>query len=370
VTGAAPVVTLAADRPAYTDGDPFAVTAIVTDADTLTQVMTGTEDALGRTFTQTTQFVDRAEIATAVLASGEPVTVTGLTVTGTARVDSGPLQLLIRDAQGHEVPKNITLAVAPRMLIGVTALPSDLPGHAKLYPGLAYARVYTPQGKGIYGWSSAAMLAALATGAEIQESFKDTPTRALLQPWFDAIPANVARISLTVHHEPEGDLPIPQYQADWKFLRAFRDSHPNGHKVVLVEDLTLYAELHGKGPASAWWSGYADKIALDCYRNAIAGDTYPAPATLFAMPAAVAAQLGVGWMVPEFGGDRISTDTTGTGRAAWMTACAVWAAAHGCEAIAWFCEPGTTSKAPNGYHLDQCPPELAAWQTLCATQRA
>lgn len=372
MSGSPPIVTLNPTSIECNAGDTITVTVTPTDADSHTEVVHGT-DELGVPVVVTSTATDSATVVRAAWStSGDLARVQGLTVTGVAVYGAGGLEITVRDAEGNETTATCVVTVkppTPAMLIGFTALPSDLATHAKMFPGAAYGRAYTQATKGITGWSAAAMQAMLAAGIEIHESFKDSPTSALLKPWFDAIPAAVKRVKLTIHHEPEGDLPIATYQADWATLRAFRDSHPNGHKVELVEDLTLYAEIHGKGPWSAWWSGKADKLAWDCYRNAIAGDSYPDPAVLFATPVAAWKATGVGWMVPEFGGDRISTDTTGAGRAAWMRACVAYAAAHGCEAIAWFCEPGTTSKAVDGYHLDKCPLELAAWAEMCTKQR-
>ena len=368
MSGTAPVVALTLDGTApYPPGTLITATASISDADNTTETLRSV-DHLGRTDLITIVRTDPATVTWSWASTGKTIARGLNPLKVAAPTGSDVLIASVVDGQGNVTTTKIAVTITMPTLIGfdVSPLTGESVAQAftrvgKLLPGARYVRVYNGPGKGLTqsAWGTGAM-SALPAGATAHVSFKDTPNTALLKPWFDAIPSSVARVYLTVHHEPEGDLPIAQYQTDWAALRAFRDAHANKRKVVLVEILTMYAEEHGKGPTTAWWSGHADAVAWDCYRDGTTDpNDYPAPATFFGPLIAVAKQLGVPWLVPEFGSKLIAGDT-GAGRAGWMTACVAYLRATGCVAVGWW--------DTGGEDLASDPAGLTAWRAALSTQ--
>lgn len=256
----------------------------------------------------------------------------------------------------------------PATLIGVTLTQGEMATNATAYPGNAVTAIYTPQGKGFYGWSNAAMKAAAAAKIKcIWASLKDTPTEALLNPVLDGIPPGMI-FRLTFHHEPEqqtgGDPDLATYQRDWKVGRQIVDAHPKRDQIVLSEVLTQYAETHGKGPWDKWWTGQADELGWDCYGNAISTTVYPSAEAQFALPVAVTKTLKLPWAVREYGIAKLSTDTTGVQHTNTVGAHLAHVIDNDCAAIIEFNEIGTSGD----YRLDVVPGTKAFWLAAMKNQ--
>jgi hypothetical protein len=193
--------------------------------------------------------------------------------------------------------------VKPKILVGTDALPVNL----TRMPHAAYTRIYNGPGHGL-----SASLANVPAQVKPHVSFKDAATAAIVNPFLDKL---TREIFLTKNHEPEGDLPVLDYQSGWHQLAALVTAHPNGHLVDLVEVFTLYAQVHGKtGPdgkgtrAEDMWSGAASMVGVDVYQEH--SDTSYRPLRVLAARAfEIAKNLGVPLMFPEFGRQPIVGDS-------------------------------------------------------------
>lgn len=258
------------------------------------------------------------------------------------------------------------------MMFGVTMLPSEYNTVCPVdFPGNPIGRVYTPAGSGLFGWGHPTMQAAKkAIDRCIWGSMKDTPTAALLNPVFDNIPAGYT-YRLTIHHEPEqgptqGDPDLATYQRDWAAARTIRDAHPKRNQIILTEVLTDYAETHGKGPWTKWWTGQADEIGFDIYMADVSSTVYPTAEALFAFPLSVAKTLGRRVAFAEYAGNPLVVEPPkpadrGAKYADVIEAHHDYVAASGlCSAMIYFNEQGTSGD----HRLDNVPVAKARVQAL------
>jgi hypothetical protein len=273
---------------------------------------------------------------------------------------TGPV---ITPAGLHLTVTGAATVVSPLLSGTTTAVNGAAPAWAPLS---GVVRVYTPPGKGCYGWTSAAMIAAMKQHPSmIILSMKDTPTHALLDPVINNVPPGVTLV-LIFHHEPDqgtasGDPSPAQYKADWTIGAGIVNALPAAKRrqVQMCEDFTEYAQTHGKEAWSDFWTGLADYCAVDIYTDALSTTTYPTAAATFALLLAVCASTGKPGLIPEYGAKRIGSDTTGTG-------CATMIGSHiaylrtqpRIRAVIWW------SSSP--FTLDGRSPELAVWQFVVA----
>lgn len=256
------------------------------------------------------------------------------------------------------------------MLVGITMTPAEYAARgATDWSDNLYGRVYTPQGSGLYTWDSVVMKQALrCVGYCVHGSMKDSPTPALLNPVFDAIPPGYV-YRLTVHHEPEqgpaqGDPDHATYLRDWKLARAVADDHPKRDQIVLTEVLTDYAETHGKGPWDSWWTGQADELGWDVYMGDVTTKAFPSAEALFALPVAVARTLGTRFVVSEFAGNPLvvaPTDRTGVAYADALERHVDYLDGTGlCAAVSYFDENGSSGD----HRLSNVPVAESRWKAL------
>lgn len=341
MTGTPPRPTLTPDKTSYLDGDPIRVAVSVSDPDTGSEVIHGT-DSWGRNVDETIARTDPATItACAWKGSDNPATWAGMTVTTVARYGVNTLAVAVTDGQGNTGTAELTIGVRTPTLIGSDRDPIDM----AVYPDLGYTRVYSPAGRGIKS------IATVPAGVVPHVSFKDTPTASLVNNWL----ANLNRpVILEWHHEPEGDMTIAAYRAGVTLLLQLVRAHKNGHYVRVAQTFTRYAQVHGKtGPdnlVASWkamWCG-ADLIGFDCeVDRAFTASGYPDPKAFFAPLVAAAAALGVPFIVPELGWPLDPKDTDGTGLAAWCTACVAELRRVGCYAFAFYDTPQPPASTGN-----------------------
>lgn len=260
---------------------------------------------------------------------------------------------------GAKLSASTSIPIAATTLLGTT---TSTNGAAPTWaPKSGAVRVYTPAGKGLYGWTSAAMIAAMAQNpAMIILSMKDTPTHSLLDPVVNNVPAGITLV-LIFHHEPDqgvasGDPSPAQYKADWAAGAAIVNGLPASKRqfVKMCEDFTEYAQTHGKEAWSDFWTGLADYCAVDVYTDALSTTAYPAAAAMFALLLAVSKATGKPALVPEYGAKRIASDTDGSGCAAMIASHIAYAQQHGIVALIWW------SSSP--FALDARPAEQAVWK--------
>jgi hypothetical protein len=265
------------------------------------------------------------------------------------------------------------------MRIGLTASPAELPATLTAYPNLATCRVFAPPGKGIPAWTSPTMTALIRAGAIPWPSFKDWNSdgqaTTSTNVWLTAMPPDLPEVWLTYHHEPEADLNPRDYRRRWALLARTVRAHHNGDRVKLIPIHTLYPTRHKiwdrySTDWTQWvgiWQQWAptaidgryvgDYMGWDCYLETTAA-TYEDPRRFFATPIGAAHATGVPLVIPELGAIRTATDTTGAGRAAWITECLTHLRQHDTQAVCWWQSTGTNGK---DYRLSD-DPARRAWQ--------
>lgn len=260
------------------------------------------------------------------------------------------------------------------MRIGLDASPAELALTLKKFPGMRFCRVFGPVGKGIPAWTAPTMTGLIKAGVTPWPSFKDAPA-TYLPAWLDAMPASVPEVWLTWYHEPETDMSGRVFRQGWQSVSNLVRKHRNGSRVKLVPIHTLYPARHKLWDrfSTDWtkwvgvWQQWApmgsdgrylgDYMGWDCYQE-VTATAYEDPGVFFRAPIGAAHSVGVPLVIPELGAVRIPTDTTGEGRAAWITACLAHLDHYGTEAVAWWQSTGTNGR---DYRLTDDPSE-AAWR--------
>jgi len=251
------------------------------------------------------------------------------------------------------------------MKVGINASPAELAIALQTYPQVGTSRVFGAPGKGIPGWTSTAVNLLRKAGVIPWLSFKDwandTTATAAINIWLDTMPTDVPQAWLTYHHEPEGDLLSREYRRRWTLLAKTVRYHDNAERVKLVPIHTLYPSRHKASDrySTDWtdwigvWQQWApqdaagryigDYIGWDCYLETTAAQ-YEPPEQFFAIPIGAAHQLGATLVVPELGSLRIGSDTTGAGRAAWITGCVDYLASRNVAAVNWWHSTGSAGQ--------------------------
>lgn len=209
------------------------------------------------------------------------------------------------------------------------------------YPGTSAMRVFMAPGKGIASWSSE-LMQSIPDHVDLIFSWKDWPVN--IAGWLDAMPDRTGRTWLCVNHEPEqgtsaGDPTVAEYHFRWSQLITALAGHPRRREVGLVPIHTHYWAHWGGGDWRTWWSDAmadgCDGIGWDVYHRGWVSP-YDGPAEILALCRDSAEELGLPWLMPEFGSARLDSDPDGEGRAAWLTDMVTLAHAGGCRAACWY----------------------------------
>lgn len=161
---------------------------------------------------------------------------------------------------------------------------------------------------------------------------------AQLSAWLDELRRP---IWLTRRHEPHGDIAPAALRAECAEMTEVVDGHPNrdlvlGHGPIV----TRYWLTKSDSDPADWWYDGATFFGVDAY-NGQDMTHYRSAEEMFGAAAAFARRLGVPWMVPELGAERIDADTSGTGRAAAIRAWITWLRAQpDCLAAGWWWHGG------------------------------
>lgn len=255
------------------------------------------------------------------------------------------------------------------MRVGLTTDPANVAAALRAYPGMVMCRVFGAIGKGIPAWTNPAVQALTAANKIPWVSFKDWASDAAalsaVNSWADKMPATLAEVWLTYHHEPEGDIDPREFRRRWVKLAATVKAHRNRPRIKIVPIHTLYPSRHKIGDRfnvdqSTWvgtWQWWAptdatgayvgDYMGWDCYLETNA-TVYEAPERFFRIPVGAATAAGVPLVVPELGAVPLSGDSTGTGRARWITDCLTVLRLLDCQAVLWW---NTVGSAGQDYTL-------------------
>lgn len=281
------------------------------------------------------------------------------TITGTVTLPNGDLL---------HAETDVPVVVPPVTLFGMDTPPTEHVAHLGLFPGCKIVSAFGKPGAGIPSWGTD--LRNVPRSVIAHPRFKDTPTPALVNPWLDAIPADVTEAWITHDHEPDiGQDPV-QYRANQVALRQIVNAHPNGHKVKVV---TIYMLYQLRSAGMNWRDYYgtmpdgtpaAHILGFDCYVNRSTAN-YEDPSTLFEVPLAIGAATGLPVAITELGALVVTgkPGKTPTRHAAWLASCVAFLQANLVKAACYWCNIG--SQPDWNFHLEPLPASLSVWQGAC-----
>jgi hypothetical protein len=219
----------------------------------------------------------------------------------------------ITDTQGNATVVSTTFQIGSRLRVGMDAPNGSAWAQAVIdYPGVAYTRDFgTPTNLTAFG---AGKWGALPAGAHMHVSWKGDVTQ--LGPWLSTINRPVY---ITWHHEPMGDVVPATYRATAGQITGIVDAHPNKHLVLGHGPIvTRYWLDENSGNPADWAYPGMTHYGIDCYMNVPSASVYYDNTKMFTtvFNKVRSAHPGIRLLVPEYGLSRITSDTTGAGRAA------------------------------------------------------
>lgn len=204
---------------------------------------------------------------------------------------------------------------------------------------------------------------------DVNISFRISPTTvnsgsadSRLRSWFASAPTD-RTIYWTYMHEPEDDIQrgaftAAAFRTAWARIAAIaREANkPNLHATLVLMCWTV-EPASGRNWLNYYSPGDVDVIGWDCYNGGWRRGVYADPVTnIFPRPIAASRSVGLPWAIAELGSIRVPSDTTGEGRAAWITRAVQHLHSEGAEYVAWF---DTTTSTSDYRLLDE--PSRQAW---------
>lgn len=263
---------------------------------------------------------------------------------------------------GQTVTDTVEYEPASPLLLGMTAQPGDTVLTFSTFAHIGYFRDFGKDGSDpdtlpeltAHGTGK---LAQAPAGCVAHVSWKDDVEA--LGPWLAAAPDD-RRYFLTWHHEPMGDVTPAAYRSNAGKIPQILAGHPKAHLVLGHGPVVTRYWLEQAGNDAADWA-YPGMtfFAGDCYNGSTS--TYRNATQMFGSTATAARRFNVPWLVPEYGIERITSDTTGSGRAQIMRDHIAWARSQGdCLAIAWW--------NIGGDRITNVEPEQGTWRQLLQEQ--
>ena len=190
-----------------------------------------------------------------------------------------------------------------------------------------------------------------------------------LTQWFANMPTN-HRIWFSYYHEPDaavvhGKFTSAQYVAAYKHIAQIARA---ANKTNLGLTLTLTCFTANPNSHRNWLDYYAgaqvvDVVSWDCYNHGTAPNGYGQPANLFQAAYDKTSAQGEPFAIAEVGSLKRPTDTTGSGRAAWLTAAARYLDPLNPLFVSYF----DTNGAGTDYRLLDAP-SIKAWHDVVFDQ--
>lgn len=240
------------------------------------------------------------------------------------------------------------------------AAPGKGPDFTK-YPGTSVCTLFNAAGAGLN------VAAIKAVPASVY------PLVCVKDPWA-AVAAAVKtaaglgiRFGLVPHHEPEDDMQLAAYLANFN---AFADGCEQWDNVDVGCKLNGYIESKVGADFHPWITKREQFACVDLYSQD--PTAYPDPKKFAALAASVQDYAGVRGGFAEFNALRTTGDTTGAGRAAWISQVVAESRREGFAfAMPWDGLGSKTTKYPGGIPFGPFPltsPEYGATLALIATQ--
>jgi hypothetical protein len=187
---------------------------------------------------------------------------------------------------------------------------------------------------------------------------------AAITTWFRSAPTDRPTY-WTYMHEPEDDIArgsftAAQYRDAYARIAALATAAANP---MLRATLILMCYTVNPTSNRTWTNYYAagsvQVLAWDCYNHKWRSDGYGTPEKLLGRAVAVSESTGLEWGIAELGSVKVSSDPTGSKRAAWLTASGNYLIAQGASFVAYF---DTNGKKTDYRLLDA--PSIAAWRAF------
>lgn len=209
-------------------------------------------------------------------------------------------------------------------------------------------------------------------------SFRISPTTvnngsadSLLRSWFRNAPTDHT-VYWSYMHEPEDDIArgsftASAYRTAWTRIAQLADQEA-GTNTNLVSTLIMMCYTVNPASGRNWTNYYAgpdviDVLGWDCYNHGERRGVYGDPETLYSRAVATSRAAGKPWGMAEFGSRLAAGDTTGAGRAAWLTRVARYLYDEGALFASYF----DTNGAGTDYRLlDE--PSRQAWYDVVSDQ--
>jgi hypothetical protein len=247
------------------------------------------------------------------------------------------------------------------------------------FPASRLTKVFFSPGDGIKPWT-APWYTTLPPTVLPHVNFKDWASDgaaiAAVNTFLDNMPAALSSaplipelgisMAITWFQEPEDNFSggatefKRRYGVLWDTVRA----HANGPLVaVLAVQKYYWTRFHNSGDWSTWFpAGHVDYASIDSY-NPTGTGVYDDPDDFMALLLDFRDGTGLPLWIPELGAGLQPGDTTGAGRAAWITAVTGRLAKAGCVAVSWW--DGVGVEADESLS-DQA--SIDAWASLFLTE--
>lgn len=234
-----------------------------------------------------------------------------------------------------------------KLQVGMTVDPSAYTTYGQ-FPNVKGSRIFSPPGGGLKSWTSSAVT-GLPAGVEPWFSAKDYPSDSALVAWIKAA-TRPARFSWWHERDNDGGTHADRmdFFAKQRHLAAVFASVPDSKVTFMSPPQTLQwtamastsSKAKGDGDWRLWWPGSGVGSTWDCYADSWR-TTYPDPQTFLALPFEAAKGTGRPLYVAELGAARLSSDRTGSGRAAWIRDVVAGLREGGAAYVAWWNDLGT-----------------------------
>lgn len=189
-----------------------------------------------------------------------------------------------------------------------------------------------------------------------------------LRSWFASAPTD-RLVYWTYFHEPEDDIErgrfsAADYRAAWARIAALARQADNPQ---LRATLVLMCWTTDPASRRTWTDYYSpgdiDVLGWDCFNAGAKRGVYRDPSVMFSQAITASRAAGLPWAISEVGSILAVGDTTGEGRAAWLTRVAQYLHTEGAEFVSYF----DTLKGTSDYRLlDE--PSRQAWSDVVSDQ--
>lgn len=209
-------------------------------------------------------------------------------------------------------------------------------------------------------------------------SFRISPATVLsgsadfqLRNWFRTAPTDTLTY-WSYMHEPEDDITstsgMMQYRQAWaRISRIEREVEQETLNTNLRSTLILMCYTVNPASGRNWTNYYSpgaiDILGWDCYNHGEKRGVYGNPTNLYSRAITVSRNAGIPWGMAEFGSRLATGDSTGSGRAAWLTTVSRYFYNEGALFASYF----DTNGAGSDYRLlDE--PSRQAWFNVISDQ--